>query len=136
MAKLLLKGRAKRVVTALALIASALGPAAMASSLDDVNVADTDTRPKIESMITDALQHLQPAWKLRRCSTEVTYTPEMPSGKDSSWGAACIVEIDGKPRARWFCGDQMVGTFSSRGGGTATASSLGRFVARKCAPGA
>jgi hypothetical protein len=117
-------------------MAGALASVALASSLDDVSVASADTRPKIEAMVAGALENLQPSGKLRRRSTEVTYTPDMPSGKDSSWGAACIVEIDGKPQGRWFCGDWMVGTFSSRRGRATTADRLGRFVARECSPGA
>jgi hypothetical protein len=130
-------GAARLSVLALMLLPVVAAPVrATTSPSDNVSVADADTRVRIKGILSEYLSNMQPTWKLRQCSTAVSYHPPMPSGHDSSWGAVCIVDVGGKPQGRWFCGDWMVGTFSSRLGGDTTAERLGRFVASECQPGA
>lgn len=119
------------------LFASALtAPTCLAADLPTyVRIADSELRAQVKVALAADLRREQPTWSLRRCSRVVSYTPPMPTGHDSSWGAACTVSVGGTLRASWFCDDWYVGKFRSAPDQSASGARLGEFVARSCPPG-
>jgi hypothetical protein len=104
----------------------------------DVRITDVTQDANQKAAILQALQsHV--GGQIMNCALMITYTQQVRSGRDSSYGAVCTVRLMGLPaQTHEMCDDWLVGKFTDVPVGVGEVPDqwvLARFIEQHCTPG-
>jgi hypothetical protein len=132
--------RIAALVVAVALAATSSGFAAQTDQSDlPANVKLRDVKlpaekARILSSLQVSLTHIGLDAKVGECSLMIDYLQDLPSGKDSSFGAVCEVTSSRDTVNIAMCDDWMIGKFTLTPG-SMNREQLGIFIESNCPPG-
>jgi MFS-type transporter involved in bile tolerance (Atg22 family) len=73
--------------------------------------------------------------KIIKCDNIIRYIPLRKSGRDTSYGAHCNVDIQGKVSTFFMCDDEMIGKFTLQSSGTLSEDWIHNLIKTNCPPG-
>jgi hypothetical protein len=93
---------------------------------------DPGDRTRIIANLNDNLNGLGVSAKIEKCTAIYNYVEDMPSGRDSSFGAICTLTTG---RQLLMCDDWFVGKFTMTGSFALTRDNIRYFIQYNCPPG-